>query len=130
MSARLALGVIAGLLIGAPAPAQDHATRHMDKALFLEMATSGADAQLGLLRVYLRGVLAGLESADMILRREGRRRLACPPPDTVLDPDWAINELIGYFARYPNSPDSSSVALNLQFLLAELFPCERNTADD
>lgn len=111
--------VVIGSCLVTPVSAQ-----HMDKRLFLELATGGEPERLALLKVYVRGILAGLEATDMQLRREGRNRLACVPLDPPLDEDWAINELIDYFRSYPGIPDNSSLALNIQLMLAEQFACE------
>jgi hypothetical protein len=104
------------------------AQTHMDKALFLELATSPDGEAWGLLLVHLKGVLAGLEAANMTLVRRGDAPLYCPPPDAVLTPEWAVEELTGYFARYPNIPDNTSIALLATFALADAFACETPAA--
>ena len=60
------LAALAVLLSNTPAPAQ-----HMDKNMFLEIATLGDAEQKGLLTVYLRGVLNGLEASNMESLRQG-----------------------------------------------------------
>ncbi len=105
-----------------PAPAQ-----HMDKALFLEIATGPDEEARALLLVYLRGALNGLESANMTLRRRGEARLFCPPAEPPIDPDWMINELLGYLKRYPAIPDTVSIAVIGTFALQEAYPCEQRS---
>ncbi len=114
---------LAGILAAArPAPAQ-----HMDKALFLEIATGADEEARALLLVYLRGALNGLESANMTLTRRGAERLFCPPAEPPIDPDWMINELLAYLKRYPAIPDTVSIAVIGTFALQEAYPCERPT---
>ena len=115
-AALAAVSVLAAVAL--PARAQ-----HMEKSLFLDMTTSGGREQTALLDVYLRGVLAGIEAADILLRRAGRRRLACPPPDAHLTGAWLRDALEDYYREYPDIPDNVSVALSAQFLLQERFPC-------
>lgn len=121
MRRRLAAALVVLL---AAAPTQAIAQSHMDKALFLELAADRDAQGWGLLLVHLKGVLAGLEAANMQLARRGDARLYCPPPDAALTPDWAAGELESYLARYPGIPASMSIAVIANFMLAELFPCE------
>ena len=115
--------MLAGVFVAArPAPAQ-----HMDKALFLEIATGVDDEARALLLVYLRGALNGLESANMTLTRRGAERLFCAPAETPIDPDWMINELLAYLKRYPAIPDNTSIAVIGAFALQEAYPCEQRS---
>lgn len=100
---------------------------HMDKALFLELANTQDSQAWGLLLVNLKGVLAGLEAANMALVRRGDDTLYCPPPDAAITPDWAADEMLAYLKRYPSIPDSMSIAVIASFTLAEVFPCETGT---
>jgi hypothetical protein len=111
-------------LLLAAAPAQATAQSHMDKALFLELAAERDSESWGLLLVHLKGVLAGLEAANMQLTRRGDARLYCPPPDAVLTPDWAAGALESYLARYPDIPPNMSIAVIATFMLADAYPCE------
>ena len=121
MSRRLALALAAALAC-APVPAL--AQSHMDKALFLELAADPGSEAWGLMLVHLKGVLAGLEAANMQLVRRGDARLYCPPPDAEITPDWSAGELMAYLARYPKIPDNISIAVIATFALAEAFPCK------
>ncbi len=116
------------MLIFAAAPNPPAAAQsHMDKALFLELANSQDSQAWGLLLVNIKGVLAGLEAANMTLVRRGDDRLYCPPPDAAITPDWAANEMLAYLKRYPSIPDSMSIAVIANFTLAEIFACETAT---
>ena len=112
------------LAIALTAPAR---AQHMDKALFLEIVTSGDTEQQALLLVYIRGLLNGLESADIALRKEGRERLACPPDDAPLEPGWLIDKLVAYYTQYPDIPGNISVGVTATLMLAELFPCPQRS---
>ncbi len=103
------------------------AQSHMDKLLFLELANSRDSESWGLLLVNLKGILAGLEAANMTLVRRGDDRLYCPPPDAAITPDWAANEMLAYLTRYPSIPDSMSIAVIANSTLAEIFACETGT---
>ena len=111
--------LLAVLLSAASAPAQ-----HMDKAMFLEIETSGNNAQRALLAVYLRGVLNGLEASNMDLLRQGRPRLFCSPPGSVLATEWLIEQLLAHLERYSAIPNNLSIAVISSNALAEQFPCE------
>ncbi len=111
------------LLLAAPAAAQSH----MDKALFLELSASRDGAEWGLLLVHLKGVLAGLEAANMTLVRRGDVALYCPPRDAVITPEWAAGELAAYLALYPKIPGNTSIAVVATFALGERFACETPT---
>lgn len=100
------------------------AQTHMDKALFLELAASPESEAWGLLLVHVKGVLAGLEAANMTLVRRGDAPLYCPPPDAVITPDWAVEALTAYLARHSKIPDNTSIALLATFALAEAFACK------
>jgi len=118
-------GIVAAfaiLLVTGPPPAL--AQSHMDKALFLELAADPGSEAWGLLLVHLKGVLAGLEAANMRLVRRGDERLYCPPPDAAITPEWSAGELMAYLGRYPKIPDNISIAVIATFALAEAFPCE------
>ena len=116
---------LAIVLAVAPAAAQ-----HMDKALFLELATGSDREQQALLLVYLRGVLNGLEAANMELRRYGRARLFCAPDEPPLEADWLVDELVNYLQRYPAVPDTASISVIANFALQESYPCERPVKGD
>jgi hypothetical protein len=123
----LARALLVVLLACAP-PLSASAQTHMDKALFLELATSPDDEAWGLLLVHLKGVLAGLEAANMQLVRRGDAPLFCPPPDAVLTPEWAAEELKAYLARYSMIPANTSIAVIATFALADAFACETPAA--
>lgn len=103
------------------------AQSHMDKLLFLELSNSQDAEAWGLLLVNLKGVLAGLEAANMTLVRRGDDPLYCPPPDAAITPDWAADEMLAYLKRFPSIPDSMSIAVIASFTLAEVFACETGT---
>ncbi len=117
---RLAVVVGSLLFLSGPVAAQSH----MDKALFLELSAARAGPEWGLLLVHLKGVLAGLEAANMTLVRRGDPPLYCPPRDAVITPEWAVAELIAYLALYPKIPDNTSIAVVATFALGERFACE------
>ena len=122
------LATFAVMLIGVAVPnGTTLAQSHMDKTLFLELANSQDSEAWGLLLVNLKGVLAGLEAANMTLVRRGDEQLYCPPPDAAITPDWAANEMLAYLKRYPSIPDSMSIAVIASFTLAEVFACETGT---
>ena len=123
MRALAAALVLVLALSAAPAAAQSH----MDKALFLELAQTPDATEWGLLLVHLKGVLAGLEAANMTLVRRGDAPLYCPPRDTVLTPAWAAEALVAYLEPYPKIPGNISIAVVAGFALAERFPCETPT---
>ena len=107
--------------------AQEPAPPHMDKALFQEIE-QGNDAQVkGLLLVHLRGVLNGLEAANMALLRRGEAPLFCPPPDQVLTPEWLRISLSDYLRRFPAIPPNISIAVVATFALEDSFACEQPT---
>lgn len=108
-------------------PAAASAQSHMDKTLFLELSSAPDSERWGLLLVHLKGVLAGLEAGNVTLVRRGEEPLFCPPPAAVITPEWAAGEIRAYLARYPDIPDSVSIAVIATFALAELFPCETPT---
>ena len=118
---------LAAALVMALAAVPAAAQSHMDKALFLELAQKPGAAEWGLLLVHLKGVLAGLEAANMTLVRRGDAPLYCPPRDAVLTPAWAADELVAYLGQYPNIPDNISIAVVAGFALAERFACETAT---
>jgi hypothetical protein len=99
----------------------------MDKALFLELSASREAAEWGLLLVHLKGVLAGLEAANMTLVRRGDVPLYCPPRDAVITPQWAAGELTAYLAEYPKIPGNTSIAVVATFALSERFACQTAT---
>ena len=99
----------------------------MDKALFLDLAADPDGEGWGLLLVHLKGVLAGLEAANMQLVRRGDAALFCLPPGTMTTPDWTAEALKNYLARYPKIPDNASVAVLATFMLAEAYPCAEGT---
>ncbi|MDP6515717.1 MAG: hypothetical protein QF926_03705 [Alphaproteobacteria bacterium] len=119
----LAVVGLLGMAVTAPAPAQ-----HMDKALFLDLATGGDDEQRGLLLVYLRGTLHGLEAANMTLLRRGDGRLFCAPPEPPLAAPWLVETLLAYLKRYPAIPDTTALPVIATFALAETFPCAADIA--
>ena len=100
---------------------------HMDKALFLELSSAQDAESWGLLLVHLKGVLAGLEAANMALVRRGDAPLHCPPPDAAMTPSWAADEMRAYLAKYPKIPDAMSIAVIARHTLADAFPCESGT---
>jgi hypothetical protein len=118
---RLACAVIASMLLWAP-PTWPQS--HMDKALFLDLSAEPDSTSWGLLLVHLKGVLAGLEAANMALARRGDEPLHCPPPDAAITPAWAAREMRAYLAKYPKIPDEMSIAVIARHTLADSFPCE------
>ncbi len=121
---RLAAALFATSLALAP---PTWAQSHMDKALFLELSNEQDAQSWGLLLVHLKGVLAGLEAANMALIRRGDEALHCPPPDEALTPPWAAEAIRAYIATYPNIPDAMSIAVIARNTLADAFPCESGT---
>ena len=109
-----------GLAWASPAGAQSH----MDKMLFLELSGEQDAQSWGLLLVHLKGVLAGLEAANMALVRRGDAPLHCPPPDAAITPSWAAQAMRDYLAKYPKIPDAMSIAVIARHTLADRFPCE------
>ena len=100
------------------------AQSHMDKMLFLELSGEQDAESWGLLLVHLKGVLAGLEAANMALVRRGDARLHCPPPDAAITPSWAAQAMRDYLAKYPKIPNAMSIAVIARHTLADRFPCE------
>ncbi len=101
--------------------------QHMDKALFLEMATSGDVEKEALLLVYLRGALNGLESANMFLKRRASKPLFCTPAEPAIEPSLMLDNMIDYLRRYPDIPETTSITVTLTFALQELYPCDEDT---
>ena len=89
------LAALAILLCTTPAPAQ-----HMDKNMFLETATLGDAEQKGLLTVYLRGVLNGLEASNMESLRQGLPQIFCPPTEALPTSAWLTEILRQYLQKY------------------------------
>ena len=114
------LAALAVLLSNTPAPAQ-----HMDKNMFLEIATLGDAEQKGLLTVYLRGVLNGLEASNMESLRRGLPQIFCPPSETLPTSAWLTEILLQYLERYSAIPSKLSIAVIAHHALAEHFPCKK-----
>ena len=114
------LASLAVLLYTTPAPAQ-----HMDKDMFLEIATLGDAEQKGLLTVYLRGVLNGLEVSNMESRRQGLPQIFCPPSEEFPNPAQLTEILLQYLERYSEIPSKLSIAIIACHALAEHFPCQK-----
>ena len=114
------LAALAILLYTTPAPAQ-----HMDKNMFLEIATLGDAEQKGLLTVYLRGVLNGLEASNMESLRKGLPRIFCPPSEALPTSVWLTEILLQYLQKYSEIPSKLSIAVIAHHALAEHFPCKK-----
>jgi hypothetical protein len=107
--------------------AQEPAPPHMDKRLFLEIEQGDDTQAKGLLLVHLRGVLNGLEAANMTLLGRGQTLLFCAPPGQELTPEWLRVSLDEYLRRFPGIPPNMSIAVVATFAIEDSFPCEQST---
>ncbi len=98
---------------------------HMDKVIFLEIAKTGDVREKNFLRLYLKGILHGIEASNMTLIEDGNRLLFCNPQDMPLTTDWLIENLLEYFARYPLIPDSISIPVVASYAMRDKFPCAK-----
>jgi len=98
---------------------------HMDKVLFLEIVKTGDVRENNFLRLYLKGILHGIEASNMTLIKDGNRLLFCNPQDIPLTTDWLIENLLEYFARYPLIPDSISIPVVASYTMKDKFPCAK-----
>ena len=96
---------------------------HMDKVLFLEIVKTGDVREKNFLRLYLKGILHGIEASNMTLIKDGNRLLFCNPQDIPLTTEWLIENLLEYFTRYPLIPDSISVPVVTSYTMRDKFPC-------
>ena len=99
---------------------------HMDKMLFLEIASIGDATEQKLLGLYLKGLLHGLETSNMALLKQGNKPLYCTPQTTILTTDWLIENLLEYLERYPLIPDSMSIGILAYYAIREQFQCTRD----
>ena len=101
---------------------------HMDKELFLEITKAGDSREQKFLAIYLKGLLHGLESANIALLKQEGRQLYCNPKTVALSADWLKENLLDYIVKYPSIPNSISIGLLSYYVLTEKFPCPK-TAD-
>ena len=101
---------------------------HMDKELFLEITKAGDSREQKFLAIYLKGLLHGLESANIALLKQEGRQLYCNPKTVALQTDWLKENLLDYIVKYPSIPNSISIGLLSYYVLTEKFPCPK-TAD-
>ena len=101
---------------------------HMDKELFLEITKTGDSRKQKFLGIYLRGLLHGLESANISLLKNEGRELYCNPQTTALSTAWLEENLLDYIVKYPTIPNSISIGILSYYVLTEKFPCPK-TAD-
>ena len=101
---------------------------HMDKELFLEITNAGDSREQKFLAIYLKGLLHGLESANIALLKQEGRQLYCNPKTVALQTDWLKENLLDYIVKYPSIPNSISIGLLSYYVLTEKFPCPK-TAD-
>ena len=101
---------------------------HMDKELFLEITKAGDSREQKFLAIYLKGLLHGLESANIALLKQEGRQLYCNPKTVALSADWLKENLLDYIVKFPSIPNSISIGLLSYYVLTEKFPCPK-TAD-
>ena len=101
---------------------------HMDKELFLEITKTGDSRKQKFLGIYLKGLLHGLESANISLLKNEGRELYCNPQTVALSTDWLEENLLDYIVKYPSIPNSISIGILSYYVLTEKFPCPK-TAD-
>ena len=101
---------------------------HMDKELFLEITKAGDSREQKLLAIYLKGLLHGLESANIALLEHEGSKLYCNPQTVALSADWLKENLLDYIVKFPSIPNSISIGLLSYYVLTETFPCPK-TAD-
>ena len=101
---------------------------HMDKELFLEITKTGDSRKQKFLGIYLKGLLHGLESANISLLKNEGRALYCNPQTVALSTDWLEENLLDYIVKYPSIPNSISIGILSYYVLTEKFPCPK-TAD-
>ena len=101
---------------------------HMDKELFLEITKAGDSREQKFLAIYLKGLLHGLESANIALLKQEGRQLYCNPKTIALQTDWLKENLLDYIVKFPSIPNSISIGLLSYYVLTEKFPCPK-TAD-
>ena len=101
---------------------------HMDKELFLEITKTGDSRKQKFLGIYLKGLLHGLESANISLLKNEGRELYCNPKTVALSTDWLEENLLDYIVKYPSIPNSISIGILSYYVLTEKFPCPK-TAD-
>ncbi|MBT05553.1 MAG: hypothetical protein CMM32_01340 [Rhodospirillaceae bacterium] len=101
---------------------------HMDKELFLEITKTGDSRKQKFLGIYLRGLLHGLESANISLLKNEGRELYCNPHTAALSTAWLEENLLDYIVKYPTIPNSISIGILSYYVLTEKFPCPK-TAD-
>ncbi len=114
------ISVMAMLLNVAPLSAQ-----HMDKDLFLTIATQGDAEQKALLSTYLRGVLNGLEAYNIESRRQGIPQMFCLPSEALLTSAWLTEILLQYLQRYSKIPSELSIAVIAHHAITEYSPCKK-----
>ena len=98
---------------------------HMDKELFLEITKAGDSREQKFLAIYLKGLLHGLESANIALLEHEGSKLYCNPQTVALSADWLEENLLDYIVKYPSIPNSISIGVLSYYVLTEKFPCPK-----
>ena len=98
---------------------------HMDKELFLEITKTGDLRKQKFLGIYLKGLLHGLESANIALLEHEGRQLYCNPKTVALQTDWLKKNLLDYIVKFPSIPNSISIGILSYYVLTEKFPCPK-----
>jgi hypothetical protein len=80
------------------------------------------DVEWAALRVYLGGVGAGYQVANVLMEQELKRSYYCEPPNTKLSGDDYAHLLDGFLVKYPLK-DDMPVSLALAMAINNAYPC-------